>query len=199
MANQTYQLVITGNAGGQFVQNVLHYFMDDAAYADPVSAAKGLVDGWLAADMLDEWCDMCCGAYTVKSVKCRRATGGVGPEWLDVSVDGTPGNRGSTMQASSNGPVILWIPASPNRVTCKTFIPGASTGDVEIGELSAAALTAIQAAATNMLETFPAVGGGTPNVTLCCVAANNKANRRLIALARVCKEIGVQRRRQLPV
>ena len=49
MANQTYQLVVTYNAFGQFAQNVFHYRVDDDSFANRLLAAKGLVEGFIAA------------------------------------------------------------------------------------------------------------------------------------------------------
>jgi len=199
MAINTYQLIFSGNSCGQFVQNVLHLRMDDAGYAAALQAAKGLVDGFLAASREDDWLDMHCESYTLMSLKCRRVSGGIGPEWIDISVTGTNGSRSGVSQSSSNGPVVLLIPLGSPRRVGKIFVSGISLTDADRGQISVAAIAAIDAAATALLQTFTAVGGATPAVNWCIASAANKADTLAIGAMEVCKEIGVVRRRQLPV
>lgn len=199
MANQTYQLVVSGNLAGQFVQNVFHYRMDDDSFANRLLAAKGLSDGFIAATCDELFLDMCPFPYEMLSLKTRCITGGGGPEYIDLSVSGQNGTRTGTVQTSSSGPVILWHTDGPNRSTGKTFIPGISASDAEGGEISAAAKTAILAAAVDFLQPFTAVGGGTPECRLCIPKANDPTTRYLVDAAMIAKDIGKQRRRQLPV
>jgi len=199
MALQTYEMVLSARCCGQFVQNVLHYYFDDAAYPSPIAAAKGLVDGWIAAGKDQLWLDMHCESYILMSVKTRRRTGGIGPQWIDLSLQGTPGNRSGESQTSSNGPVILWLPLTPNRVTGKTFIAGVSDSDADRGELSSTCINDLKVAAEDSNLVFPTVGGGTPNAQLCIVKSGAPGTRYGIDGVEVCREIGVQRRRQTPV
>jgi len=199
MAINTYQLIFSGNLAGQFVQNVLHLRMDDAGYAAALEAAKGLVDGFLAASREDDWLDLHCVSYLLNSIKCRRVSGGIGPEWIDTTVAGGGGSRSGASQSSSNGPVILLIPLGAARRVGKIFVAGISSTDADRGMITAAAITALDAAATALLQPFTASGGATPAVNWCIASATNKADTIAIGAIDVCKEIGVQRRRQLPV
>jgi len=199
MATNTYQLIFSGNESGQFVQNVLHLRMDDAGYTAALQAAKGLVDGLIAASREQDFLDMCCGSYSLNSIKCRRVSGGIGPEWIDTTVSGTSGNRSGNSQSSSNGPVILLIPLGAPRRVGKIFIPGISNADCDRGSILAATITALDAAATALLQPFTASGGATPTVSWCIASSTNKADTVAIGGIDVCREIGVQRRRQLPV
>lgn len=199
MANQTYQLVITGNAAGQFVQNVLHYRMDDAGFSNRLLSAKGLVDGWIAAALMDNWLAMVPSTYIVQSIKARRITNGGGPEYVDVSLQGEIGEGGTGMQASANGPVIIWNTDGGARRVGKTFLPGISPTKMDGGEILATFISALQAAAAAFLAPFNAVGGGSPPCQFCIPRHNDASIRSLPVGVQVSKMIGQQRRRQLPV
>jgi len=199
MANQTYAMVITGNAGGQFVQNILHFRMDDDSFTNRLLAAKALVDGWLGDDRAAAWLALHPDNYALRSVKCRRVTNGGGPEWIDVSTSGDPGSLGSGMQMAGAGPVILWHTDGGARRIGKTFISGISPDYVDGGEITNACLAFLQTAATDLRASFPASGGSNPTVTMCIPRSNDPATRSLIVGHIISKDVGTQRRRQLPV
>lgn len=199
MAAQTYQFIITGNCCGQFVQNVLHYRIDDAGFANRLLAAKGLIDGWLAASKQDAWLAMLPDDYLMKSLKARRVTNGGGPEFIDVSLDGDPGGFGSGAQMSGAGPVIIWFTDGGPRRTGKTFLAGIGIDKVDGGEIIATAVTAINSASADFRTTFSTVGGGAVTATQCIPRSNDPATRSLIVGSLVSKNVGQQRRRQLPV
>jgi len=199
MSLQTYQLVITGNCAGQFVQNVMHYRVDDSSFANRLLSAKGLVEGWEAAGKLGDFLDALPGPYIFLSVKARCITGGGGPEYISLIDTGTTGARGSSVQTSSAGPVVLWHTDGPNRSTGKTFLAGIAVGDVEGGEISASARSAFLTAMQSYLTSFPTVGGTTPQADFCIAKASDPTTRYLITDALIGKDVGKQRRRQLPV
>jgi len=199
MAAQTYQLVITGNLAGQFVQNVLHYRMDDAGYATRLQAAKGLVDGWLTAGKMSDFLLMLPEPYIAKSVKARAVTGGGGPEWIDTSMSGDLGERSGDIGESGVGPVLIWYTDGGNRSNGKTYLPGVSANDVKNGELLAGAGTDILAAANDFLETFDSEGASIVPVVQVIPRSSNMTLRSLVVEVSISKEIGQQRRRLLPV
>lgn len=199
MANQTYQVVLTGNLAGQFVQNVLHYRMDDSSFTNRLLSAKGLLDGWIADDKDLSWFDMLPEPYIYLSAKARCITGGGGPEHVNLTHTGQTGSRGSTIQTSSAGPVVIWHTDGPNRSTGKVFLPGIAVGDVQGGEISAACITALEAALADFITSFPAVGGTTPECYLCVAKSGDPDTRYLVDNYRIAKDVGQQRRRQLPV
>jgi len=199
MANQTYSLIVTGRSSSQFVQNVFHYRMDDDSFPNRLEAAKGLVDGWIANANNDIFLNMLPAAYEMLSVKARRVTEGGGPEYVDVSVASSSGGRTGDAQVSGTGPVILWMTSGGPRRVGKTFLPGISISDVDGGEITAAAKAAILAEADNFRAAFDAVGGATPSCVLVIPRANDPATRSLIVDVQISKDIGTQRRRQLPV
>lgn len=198
MANQTYRLVITGNAAGQFVQNIFNYRMDDDSFSNRLLAAKGLIDGFLAVSKQDDFLGMVPEEYLMKSIKCRRITNGGGPEYIDTSVDGSPGVFGSGMQMSGAGPVIIWNTDGGARRVGKTFLPGIGADEVNGGEIVATAIAGLLAAANTFRASFNAVGGSTPSCLLCIPRSNDPETRSLIVGAQVSKIVGQMRRRQLP-
>jgi len=198
MAAQTYQLVISGNLAGQFVQNIFHYRMDDAAYPSRLQAAKGLLDGWLTDDKMDHFLDMCPTPYIAKSVKARCVTGGGGPEWIDTSVSGSTGTRGTVIGESGIGPVIIWYTDGGNRSNGKSFIPGVATEDIKNGELLVAGGTAILTAANDFWPGFDSEGASVVPVVMVVPRSSNMTLRALVVNANISKEIGQQRRRLLP-
>jgi len=199
MANQTYQLVITGNSAGQFVQNIFHYRIDDDSYANRLLAAKGLIDGFLADGRETEYLDMVPDAYQMMSIKARRVTNGGGPEWIDTSMASTPGNAGAGLQMSGAGPVIIWFTDGGPRRTGKTYLPGISNANINGGEVSAAFIASLIVSADNFKAPFNAVGGTTPVALLCIPRSDDPATRSLIVANLVGKDLAIQRRRQLPV
>lgn len=199
MANQTYRLVISGNCAGQFVQNIFHYRMDDDSFTNRFLAAKGLVDGFLAGDHPVNFLAMLPDAYVLKSVKARRVTAGGGPEYTDTSLDGSPGTLGSDTNMSGSGPVIIWLTNGGARRLGKTFLAGLSPTYVDGGEITDAGLSAINGAATDFRAVFNAIGGGTPTCTLVVPRSNDLSTRSLVVGNQVSKNVGLQRRRQLPV
>lgn len=199
MAQETYRLIVTWRSADQFAQNVLHYRMDDAAFASRLLAAEGLILGWLNAEVHFTLLNMVPAACVMKSIRARRITNGGGPEFINVSVDGEDGERTGIMQTSSVGPVIIFNTNGGPRRVGKVFLPGISDTDVEGGEITQALLDVIQDGANNMMNEFPAVGGGTPQCLLVIPRSNDPSVRSLILQAQISKNTGKQRRRQLPV
>jgi len=199
MANQTYQLILTGVCAGQFVQNVFHYRFDDDAFTNRLLSAKGLVDGFATANKHDNFLDMVPDVYELRSIKARRITNGGGPEYVDVSLAGSPGTLGSGTQMSGAGPVVIWFTDGGPRRTGKTFLPGLAPANVDGGEITAATITTLLTKATAFRANFPTVGGGGVTVLLCVPRSNDPATRSIVNGALISKDVGKQRRRQLPV
>jgi len=199
MANQTYRLVLSGNAAGQFFQNIFHYRMDDDSFGNRLLAAKGLIDGWIADAKNVPLLDMMPSTVSIKSVKARRITSGGGPEYVDVSLSGQVGTAGDDLEASANGPVIIWNTDGGPRRVGKTFIPGICQDKVVGGEIKNTFIATLQNAAAEFRIAFPAVGGTTPTCTMVIPRSSDPSTRSLIIGQQVSKYIGKQRRRQLPV
>jgi len=199
MALETYQLVVTGVCAGQFVQNVFHYRIDDAGFSNRLLSAKGLVDGWLNDGKLDNLLSMVPDVYIVKSIKARRITGGGGPEYVDISAAGGEGTLGSGTQMTGAGPVIIWFTDGGARRIGKTFLAGIAAANVDGGEITAATITTLLTEATAYRANFVTIGGGGVTAVLVVPRSDNPATRSIVNGALISKDVGKQRRRQLPV
>lgn len=199
MATQTYQLIVTGICADQFVQNVLHFRMDDDGYTNRLAAAKGLIDGLIAADWHASFLACVPDAYVMQSLKARRVSNGGGPEWISTELQGSEGTLGSDTEISGAGPVaILYTDGGPRRIG-KIFFPGIAPANVDGDQISQATLDTINSSLETMRVPFDAVGGTTPPVTLTIPRANNLALRSNIVESTVSRYVGKQRRRQVPV
>ena len=199
MANQTFQLVITGTAADQFVQNVFHFRMDPDSFSNRLLAAKGLVDGFLDADKSEKFLEMCPDSYVIKSIKCRQITDGGGPEWVDITQEGEVGTLGAGMSVPGVGPVIIWYIDGPPKCKGRTFIPGIPNGAIGGDEIASATITALNDAASDFRVAFNAIGGTAPAVAMCIPTTANPAIRFLVNGNAVSRIVGKQRRRQVPV
>jgi len=199
MANQTYRLVLSGNAAGQFFQNVFHYRMDDDSFANRLLAAKGLIDGWIADDKPSAYLNCVPETCVLKSVKARRITGGGGPEYVSIEVENMTGTAGDDMEASANGPVIIWNTDGGPRRVGKTFLPGICQDRTNGGEIEATFIATLEASMIQYKLAFPSVGGTTPTCTQVIPRTSDPSVRSLIIGVQVSRYIGKQRRRQLPV
>jgi len=199
MAIQTYQLVLSGNLAGQFVQNVLHYRMDDDSFANRLLSAKALVEGWESASLTGTWCNLLPIPYTFLSAKGKCLTDGGGPEYISLNDTGTAGTQGAHVQTSSAGPVVVWVGDAPNRSSGKVFLPGIGTTNAQGGQISASFLGVMHTYLDDLIDPFPAAGGTTPQCDLCWVKAVDPTTRYIVTGYRIGKDLGQQRRRQLPV
>lgn len=199
MALQTYVLVVSGNLAGQFVQNVFHYRLDDAAAPTKLKAAKSLVAGWEAASKPSNLLDCLPGAYTWLSTKARLVTSGGGAEWASLENQGDTGTRPGDIQASSSGPVVTWFTDGPNRRIGKTFLPGIRSLDVVDGEISVGFITLINTRMGTFRANFDTVGELVTTAQFVIAKSGDPTTRSLVVNNNVSKDVGVQRRRVLPV
>jgi len=199
MAAQTYQLVITGNLAGQFVQTVLHYEMEDSGFANKLLAAKGLIDGWLAASKDSEWLAMLPDSYVLMSIKSRCVSVPGSPEWIDTTPATGAGTFGTGIVSSSSGPVLIWYTSSGPKTKGRTFLPGIGNDKNVAGSLPIAVVSDLIEAAETYRANFPSVGGGAVAVIFVVAKATDLTIRYSVIGVNVSKDVGVQRRRQLPI
>jgi hypothetical protein len=173
--------------------------MDDDSYANRLLAAKGLVDGWLADDKLDHFLLWHPDTYIFKSVKARRVTDGGGPEYTNIDDAGSTGQFGTGMQVAANGPVIIWNTDGGARRVGKTFISGIAPENINAGEITQLALSNFMDAASSFRTPFPAAGGSTPTCTFCIPRRTDLSIRSLVVDYQISRDVGSQRRRNLPV
>jgi len=161
MAQQTYRLVITGNAAGQFVQNVLHYQFDDAGYTTSQVAAAQLITKWHNTNAA-LWRAILPTDYLLKSYKAVKVTGGGGFSSFLPNPGTQAGTRPGAQSASALNPVVIITPIPLTRARGKIFLPGISETDIQDGVFTAAYTSAVTSALSTLLDDLVLAGGGTP-------------------------------------
>lgn len=157
MANECYELIISGKIAGQFVQTVLHLNLDNTASTDPfVMATAILAKMNTSANFSAKWLDCLPEDYTMTSQRVRRVlpTGGPTQIYLQSNLYGTAGTRSGTVDVTTSCPLIIWLTTLRPSKTGRTFLPGVSENDVDEGVLEPSLLTAIQSLGTLMKDGF---------------------------------------------
>jgi len=134
MAEECYEVVISGTLAGQFVQTVLHANVDNTSLVPPFSMADDLLQTFQGGAALTGLFQDCCPSdYTATSIRCRRvlATGGPSAIVLAGVWGGGTGGRAGTISSAQVNPVIVWIPLTNPAKTGRTFIPGVSEDDID--------------------------------------------------------------------
>lgn len=199
MAQQTYSLVVTGICAGQFVQNVFHYRFDPDGFTNRLLAAKGLVDGWIAALKHEVLLAMLPDAYEMKSVKARQTSNGGGPEWIDISLDGQTGTLGTGTSVPGVGPVIIWYTLGGPKKKGKTFLAGIANGNIGGDEIALSVVNELDSQANDFWPTFNVVGGGAVPALMVIAKSGDPETRYQVTFGKTSRYVGKQRRRQLPV
>ncbi len=197
MATNTYQLAISYNVGGQFAANVLHYSFDDAGFGSTSLAAKGLVDGFNAAN-LAALKNMLSAHVSILSFRARSITQPGGFVGGIALAGGTVGLRAGNLSIAGVGPVIIFYPTGNRKERGRMFVPGISDNDCFDGVLLAAYHTVLQSSAATLITPFNAVGGGAP-VCQPVVRSRKLLQSFNIGQAQISMMVGQVRRRQVPV
>ncbi len=196
MATNTYQLVVSYNVGGQFAANVLHYSFDDAGFVSTSLAAKGLTDGFNAANTtaLRNILSVHTGLLSYKA-RCITSPGGF--EGGTALTAGTVGVRTGNLSVAGAGPVLIFYPTGNRKERGRMFVPGVSDTDCVDGILTAAFHTVLASSAATLISPFNAVGGGAP-VCQPVVRSRKLSSSFNIGQAQISVMIGQIRRRQVP-
>lgn len=126
-----YQLTISGNAAGQFMQTILHFRLSEAGTNTPFSWARHCIDEFVS-NLQADFVAPLCQEYNMTSYRCRRVTGGGGPTAIKtlgpgVVVGGRAGTLGETALAC-----VIDFPAVVNakNVTGKIFMAPINGDDI---------------------------------------------------------------------
>jgi hypothetical protein len=197
MATNTYQLIINYNAGGQFAANVLHYTFDDAGFTSTSLAAKGLTDGFDAANRT-ALRNILSSHVTLLTYRARCITSPGGFEGGTSLPAGTVGVRAGNLMVAGAGPVIIFYPTGNRKERGRIFIPGISDTDCVDGIITSAFHTVLTSSASTLISPFNAVGGGAP-VCQPVVRSRKLLQSFNIGQAQISIIVGQVRRRQVPV
>lgn len=200
MANEAYELVISGTLAGQFVQNVLHVNVANTSDDPPYEIAGDIIDTLDATiGLTAAWCDILPTDYALTSIRCRRVlvTGGPTAIRLGSALAEDAGQRTGTIQSAQVNPVIVLLttlrPNRPGRI----FVPGISEADLDAMVYVSGYVLAVDALIVLIHTGFTLDNAG--------YSASFGILRRAIASSddimggRLSPLIGTQRRRLRPV
>lgn len=197
MANHTYQLTIAYNVGGQFAANVLHYNFDDAGFGSTSLAAKGLCDGFNAAN-LTALKAVLSAHVTLLSFRARAINVVGGFEGQLIIGAGNVGARPGNLSAAGIGPCVIFYPVGNGAQRGRMFLPGVSDTDLVDGIFTAAYKTVVAANMTTIITPFAVVGGGGPTATP-VIWSRKLLQPFTIAASQLSIAAAQVRRRQRPV
>lgn len=196
MATHVYQMSINYNVGGQFASNILHFSFDDAGFSTTAAAAKGLCQGWDAANRT-ALRNMLSSHVTILSYRARALQVPGGFEGQLLLAAANTGNRAGNLMAAAVGPCSILYPTGQDKRRGRVFWPGVSDTDCVDGIFTAAYAGVVQTSMNAIITVFAAVGGGAPTVQPVIWS-----RRSLVALnigaSQLSPMVAQVRRRQLP-
>ena len=197
MADNVYQLVLSGVVQNQFFSNIFHYRFDDSGYDTTERAANALCVKWNASQ-LGLFKTMCSAHVTFTSLRARRVTSGQGFESFLPIAGGTVGTRAGNITAAAVGPVLIGFPALPTgRSRARCFIAGISINDVIDGVLDPTAKASLDGVLATVFDPIVLAGGGAPTATF-VIKKSTAAASIPVTEWRTSDRIGTIRRRQTP-
>lgn len=199
MALELFEVTVSGKLGGQFVQNIVHYVVNNSSSTGAYETAVDLLNGLNEiGNFIELFTDVCPADYTMTSVRARRIgpTGGPTAILLQAVLVADTGQRSGQISVSSSAPLLLLLTTNrPNRLG-RIFIPGVSETDVANNVLASGLVTALQALGDEYRVGSVLPGSGD--------SYNGVVFRRALAVGdslaatRVSQTVGTQRRRQKP-
>lgn len=199
MADQVYEVVISGLLAGQFVQSVQHVRATIATPVNPFASALLIAQDLATGGIMDLYVGALPTDYQGTSLRVRRVDGGGGataivlaPSW-SFSIGERPGN----ISSAQVNPLITWIPTTSVDKPGRLFMPGVSETDIDEMMLSAGLVTALQ----NFANGWVAGGtlGGVDEYHGTIWRRPPVSVDDLIFAGQVSPLIGTQRRRLHPV
>jgi hypothetical protein len=194
----TYQLVITASAAGEFMQNVLHFKLDESGAGTPFDYALALCNQFVT-DILTPWEAMQSDQVIEQSIKAKKisGTGGATAIVTFASGDQIGANAGPIGDAGQaillNFPVVL----NSKNVTGKIFLAGIRAEDIQNNRPSSLMETNAGTLGTALLGTLALAGGlGNANFTIFNKATGLDTEPPGMYVSPL---IGTQRRRLHPV
>jgi hypothetical protein len=134
MANEAYELTLSGILAGQFVQNVLHVNVNNVSVINPYTEAEDILGSLDSViDFFTVWCNALPADYRITSARCRRVLADGGPTaiMLAGSMATSVGARTGSIQAAQVNPVLVWLTTLRPNLPGKTFMPGLSETDCD--------------------------------------------------------------------
>jgi len=143
MATEAYALKIGATLGGAWVENVLHYLVDNDTDLINFSMAQRLVNAW-DASVKTAWLGTLPSAYILQWVEARRSSAGGGRSWwIEYPNSATFGSLGTTTSGLQTAPIIKLYPGMGFDTQGRVYMPGISEAQLVDNEIFATYRTAI--------------------------------------------------------
>lgn len=206
MAEEAYEVVISGLLAGQFVQNVLHCQAEVATPVNPFATALLIAQDIAANGVISLYLDALPSDYLGTSLRVRKVTPPGGPTAIVLGAAWTltAGQRTGQISSAQVNPLISWITTDEPDKPGRTYMPGVSEADIDQMALSGAIIIALQAFADGWID-----GGtiGGVDTWVGSIWRRNDPNGEppvpsvndVIFAGQVSPLIGTQRRRLHPV
>jgi hypothetical protein len=193
-----YQLVVSGQAAGQLIQNVLHYTLNESGSGTFWSYARELCIQF-RTNVFNDWLSALGVDFSIVSLRAKRVSGAGGPTSIEVYPPGTWIGGGGTNVGNTAAAALLNFPVHLNgkNVTGKIFHAPLPSDAVVDDALTAGTLTAENTLLTTLGTTLTLAGGlGTADHVI-----YNRATQTAIVPQGnyVSPLIGTQRRRLHPI
>lgn len=200
MAGDVHQLNIIGNVGGEYVENVLHFYSGIlASSATPELDAQDLINTWIA-DVQALYLACCPSDYSLGGYKAKRVNNTGGPTFVAPVSVLTPGTYATAVAATGVGPLITGNyydagAVKPSWRTTRIFLPGQPLGSLVDDEWQAP-MPARVASMCSVLNMTLSTG---PNQWAYAAWSRAHAVDYVIVGMELSFLVGTQRRRYKPV
>jgi len=154
-----YSLVPTWTAIGQVMQNVLHFQLDESGTGTASQRATALITAFESGP-LPAWLDCLSTEVALRSIRCKRVTGGGGPTQIKLyAPEDFPGARAGVIGTTMECPLLEFpVLLHSKNVTGKIFIGGVPDDGIEENGLSTLINTAVNALGASMVAPLTLAG-----------------------------------------
>lgn len=147
MATESYEWVLSGILGGQFVQTVQHVQCEIATPVNPFATALAIAQEFTApGNVLESFMACLPSDYQATSIRVRRVLPTGGATAILVASDfgmSQVGMRTGQISSAQVNPLIVWIRTLSPEDTGRLFLPGVSEDDIDEMMLNVSLVAAI--------------------------------------------------------
>jgi len=194
----TYQLTITGSCAGEFMQNILHFHLNEAGAGTLFEYAEALINAFNTSN-LNDFLGMLSPDYSCLSLRAKKVSGSGGPTAILGFAAGSQIGGGGTSAGSTQVALLLNFPVALNgkNVTGKMFISGIPAAEVVDNTMSNTLQTAAGTWMTTLFTNLTLTGAlGTATF---CIYNRATQTDQVVSAGYVSPLVGTQRRRLHPV
>lgn len=195
MATETYQLAISGLAGNEYVENILHFISSTADTNDTIGTGTSLINSW-HTNIKNLWMATLPSSYSLERLAARRVI---------IKPSATPhkqyefgtefGSLGTDQTGDQVCPSVFLIPPMGTKSGGRVFMPAVGQAQIANSTFAAGYITAINSLFAAMTANF-GVSGAQWQLAI----YSRKLNQSHLALSwTLSPVIGFQSRRRVPI